>query len=43
MWSHSVGFQWEAGDMLIMDNIAVAHARLDFEGDRRMWVSMTMD
>ena len=43
MWSNSVGFQWEAGDMLIMDNIAVAHARLDFEGDRRMWVSMTMD
>jgi hypothetical protein len=32
---------WEKGDILILDNILIAHGRMPYEGDRQIAVSMT--
>jgi hypothetical protein len=37
---HAVQVSWRAGDLLIVDNIKLAHARRAFEGERRVFVSM---
>ncbi|WP_030785467.1 TauD/TfdA family dioxygenase [Streptomyces sp. NRRL S-920] len=34
-------FPWEAGDMLLVDNLSCAHARDTYEGPRRVIVAMT--
>lgn len=34
-------FSWEAGDMLLVDNLSCAHARDTYEGPRRVIVAMT--
>jgi alpha-ketoglutarate-dependent taurine dioxygenase len=34
-------FEWEAGDMLLVDNLSVAHARDTYSGPRRVVVAMT--
>ncbi len=36
-----VCFSWERGDLLLLDNILVAHARKPFEGPRTILVSMS--
>jgi alpha-ketoglutarate-dependent taurine dioxygenase len=36
----AVTFPWQAGDVLILDNMLVAHARTAFEGPRRVVVAM---
>ncbi len=34
-------FRWEAGDLLVLDNVLVAHGRMPFEGPRRVLLAMT--
>ena len=42
-WSCAVGFQWQQGDLLVMDNLLIQHARLGFSGNRKLLVCMTDD
>jgi alpha-ketoglutarate-dependent taurine dioxygenase len=34
-------FSWREGDMLIVDNMAVGHGRMPYEGERQVLVAMT--
>lgn len=36
----SVGFDWQAGDVLLLDNFLISHGREPFEGQRRIVVAM---
>jgi len=36
-----VMFDWQRGDILLLDNMTVAHAREPYEGDRKIVVGMT--
>lgn len=36
----AVRFQWQAGDVILLDNMMVAHARDPFEGSRKVLVAM---
>lgn len=36
----AVRFEWQTGDLLLIDNVLTAHARDPFEGDRRVIVGM---
>jgi hypothetical protein len=38
--SATVSFTWEAGDVLVIDNMLVAHGRRPFEGPREVLVTM---
>lgn len=38
--SNRVAFEWQRGDILLLDNMLVAHARAPFEGQRRVIVAM---
>ena len=38
--AHTVREQWQAGDLLLVDNVAAAHAREPFEGPREVVVAM---
>lgn len=35
------GFAWEAGDLLVVDNMTIAHSRRPFEGERHVVVAMS--
>ena len=37
---HAVRFQWQKGDVLMLDNTLVAHGRDEFEGERKIVVAM---
>jgi amino acid adenylation domain-containing protein len=37
---HSVSFTWKRGDLLMLDNMLVAHGRMPFSGPRRILVAM---
>lgn len=39
-WDTSVMFPWQKGDVIMLDNMLVAHARMPFEGERRIAVAM---
>jgi amino acid adenylation domain-containing protein/non-ribosomal peptide synthase protein (TIGR01720 family) len=39
-WRASVSFPWQAGDLLLLDNMLVAHARNSFVGPRKIVVAM---
>ena len=39
-WQRSVGFRWQEGDTLMLDNMLVAHARNSYEGERKIVVAM---
>lgn len=39
-WDTSVMFPWEAGDVIMLDNMLTAHARMPFKGERRIAVAM---
>jgi alpha-ketoglutarate-dependent taurine dioxygenase len=36
----AVRFQWQAGDVILLDNMMIAHARDPFEGTRKILVAM---
>ncbi|HEX2252875.1 MAG TPA: TauD/TfdA family dioxygenase [Thermoanaerobaculia bacterium] len=36
----TVAFPWQRGDLLVLDNMLVAHGRAAFEGSRRVLVGM---
>ena len=36
----TVMFPWQAGDVLMLDNMLVAHARTPFKGSRKVVVAM---
>lgn len=36
-----IAFPWQAGDLLMVDNLAMSHGRRSFEGPRRVLVAMT--
>jgi alpha-ketoglutarate-dependent taurine dioxygenase len=38
--AETVSFPWEAGDVLMLDNMLVAHARAPFKGPRKVVVAM---
>jgi alpha-ketoglutarate-dependent taurine dioxygenase len=38
--SEAVAFRWKAGDLLMVDNMSVAHARRPFKGARKIIVGM---
>ena len=39
--AHEVSFPWQREDVLLVDNMAVAHARKPFRGQRKIRVAMT--
>ena len=39
-WQAAIGFEWQAGDILFLDNILVQHSRLSFEGPRQIFASL---
>ena len=36
----AIKFRWEAGDMIMLDNMLVSHSRAPFTGDRKIMVAM---
>jgi alpha-ketoglutarate-dependent taurine dioxygenase len=40
LWDHAVLFDWRPGDVLVLDNLRVAHGRMPFRGPRRILVAM---
>jgi alpha-ketoglutarate-dependent taurine dioxygenase len=36
----SIKLKWEKGDMIILDNLLIAHGRMPFKGERKVYVSM---
>ena len=40
-WRHAFDVAWAAGDLLLVDNQAVAHARRPYAGERRILVAMS--
>jgi alpha-ketoglutarate-dependent taurine dioxygenase len=39
----AVAFRWEPGDVVVVDNLAVAHARCPYRGARRHHVMLGRD
>ena len=39
-WESCVGFDWQNGDILFVDQLIVEHSRLSFEGKRRVAISL---
>lgn len=39
-WETSVSFTWQAGDVLMLDNMLTAHARNPFQGERKIVVAL---
>ena len=40
IWESAVGFDWQNGDILFLDQLIVQHSRLSFEGERKVGVSL---
>ena len=45
MWSLAVGFDWQVGDLLVIDNYSVMHGRRGYadspEHQRKMYLALT--
>ncbi len=39
-WKHAIAFPWQSGDVLLLDNMLVAHARGPYTPPREMYVAM---
>lgn len=39
-WEHAMAFLWQAKDILLVDNMLMAHARNPFTGSRKIVVAM---
>lgn len=39
--AETLAFPWQAGDLLVIDNLTLSHGRRSFEGPRRVLVAMT--
>lgn len=39
-WDHAIDFSWQAGDVLLVDNMLISHARKPYQGPRSMNVAM---
>ena len=39
-FEHCVQFPWQAGDIIAVDNMRASHARLPYEGPRKITVAM---
>lgn len=39
-WESAVGFQWQDGDVLFLDQLIVQHSRLSFDGERKIGISL---
>jgi alpha-ketoglutarate-dependent taurine dioxygenase len=39
--SHTVRFRWRKGDLLMLDNMLVAHGRAPYQGERKILVAMS--
>ena len=40
-WECAVGFRWRSGDLLVLDNLAVQHARIGYTGGRKVLAYLT--
>ena len=40
LWKHAVYFDWEDGDLVVLDNLRIGHGRMPYRGDRRILVAM---
>jgi alpha-ketoglutarate-dependent taurine dioxygenase len=40
LWDNAVAFPWRRGDLLLLDNMLVAHGRRSFTGSRKVYVTM---
>jgi alpha-ketoglutarate-dependent taurine dioxygenase len=39
-WKHAAAFRWQAQDILMVDNMLIAHARNPYIGPRKIVVAM---
>jgi hypothetical protein len=39
--AETIAFRWQDGDVLMLDNLAMAHGRFGYEGPRELLVAMT--
>ncbi len=39
-WEKSVRFTWQPGDMVMLDNMLISHARDTYQGPRQICVAM---
>jgi alpha-ketoglutarate-dependent taurine dioxygenase len=41
--SEKLTFRWQRGDLMVLDNMLLAHGREPFKGQRKVAVAMTGD